>query len=245
MSRTSQALLLLQLGAALLWISAFSADFTNYVKPGFQPLLITAGAVLTVLGAAVPALERRRRRQAAITPAALEEELHLARLLGREPVVPTPTAAHEEHHDPVRIAWLLAAPAAAIFLVAPPALGSYTVQQAEHAPAPPPPSVVDAALRPLKHGRVNDLTMSEFAGRAWSAPASLKGKRVRLTGFAVPSPGGWHLARLRIGCCAADAQTMKVTVKGRPPPRPTPGYASPAPGSPPRGRSYRRWLSLK
>ncbi|MGP3961809.1 TIGR03943 family putative permease subunit [Nonomuraea sp. 3N208] len=221
MNRSTQASLLLLLGGALLWISVFSADFTNYVKPGFRPLLILAGAMLTVLGVAVPAAERRRRRRTALTPAALEEELHMARLLGREPVIPSSAAAHEEHqHEPVRMAWLLAVPVATIFLIAPPALGSYTVQRAEHAPAPPPPSVVDADLPPLKPDGVNDLSIGEFAGRAWSAPASLKGKSVRLTGFAVPSAGGWHLARLRIGCCAADAQTMKVTVKGAPAPAP-------------------------
>ncbi|WP_327581422.1 TIGR03943 family protein [Nonomuraea sp. NBC_00507] len=218
MNRSSQSSLLLLLGGALLWISVFSADFANYVKPGFRPLLIVAGAVLAVLGVAVPAAERRRRRRTAIAPAVLEEELHLARLLGREPVISSSPAAHAEHREQIRVAWLLALPVAVIFLIAPPALGSYAVQRAEHAPAPPPPSVVDAKLPPLKTGRVNDVTISEFAGRAWSAPASLKGKNVRLTGFAVPSAGGWHLARLRIACCAADAQTMKVTVKGAPAP---------------------------
>ncbi|WP_188196190.1 TIGR03943 family putative permease subunit [Nonomuraea sp. SYSU D8015] len=232
MSRPSQALLLLLLGGALLQISAFSADFANYVKPGFRPLLIVAGAVLAALGTAVLARGRRRGRgtaqDAALARARREEELHLARLLGRPPALPGPEPReehHEEHHeehrpaehrhhDGVRAAWLLAAPIAAIFLIAPPALGSYAVRQAAHAPAPPPPSVVDADLPPLRSGRANDLSMSEFAGRAWSDPGSLKGKTVRLTGFAVPAGSGWHLARLRIGCCAADALVMKVAVSG-------------------------------
>ncbi|TMR88426.1 TIGR03943 family putative permease subunit [Nonomuraea basaltis] len=226
MTRSSQGLLLILLGGALLQISAFSADFANYVKPGFRPLLIAAGAVLIVLGVAVLAAERRRRRdaasRAALARAGLEEELHLARLLGREPAVSGPGARdeHDEHHDGIRVAWLLAVPVAAIFLIAPPALGSYAVQQAEHAPAPPPPSVVDADLPPLKSGRVNDLSMSEFAGRTWSDPGSLKGRTVRLTGFVVPSASGreWYVARLRIGCCAADALTMKAAVRGAPAP---------------------------
>ncbi|MFI7129699.1 hypothetical protein ACIBQ1_28645 [Nonomuraea sp. NPDC050153] len=42
----SQSLPLLLLGRALLKISTFSKDFTNYVKPGFRPPpLIAAGAV--------------------------------------------------------------------------------------------------------------------------------------------------------------------------------------------------------
>ncbi|MGN9845880.1 TIGR03943 family putative permease subunit [Nonomuraea sp. H19] len=230
MSRLSQGLLLLLLGGALLKISAFSADFTNYVKPGFRPLLIAAGAVLTVLGAVILGRERRHGRgpapREALAGAGLEEELHLARLLGREPAVtprpepPLLTEAPAGHHGGARVAWLLAVPIAAIVVVAPPALGSYAVQRAEHAPAPPPPSVVDAGLPPLNSGGVNDLSMSEFGGRVWADPGSLKGKTVRLTGFVVPAPdqGGWYVARLRIGCCAADALTMKVAVTGAPAP---------------------------
>ncbi|MFI7708532.1 TIGR03943 family putative permease subunit [Nonomuraea sp. NPDC049480] len=221
MSRTSQGLLLLLLGGTLLQISTFTTDFANYVKPGYRPLLIAAGVALAALGVTAVALERHRRRnaasQATLTRAGLAEDLHLARLLGREPAALEPREEHP-HRDGARTAWLLTVPITAVFLIAPPALGSYTVQQAEHTPAPPPPSIVDAHLPPLKDDRVNDLSMSEFGGRAWSDPASLKGKTVRLTGFAVPSPTGWHIARLRISCCAADALTMKVTVKGAPAP---------------------------
>ncbi|SEG82231.1 TIGR03943 family protein [Nonomuraea solani] len=50
MSRQAQGAILLTLGATLLSISAFSTTYVNYVKPGFRPLLMGAGAVLTVLG---------------------------------------------------------------------------------------------------------------------------------------------------------------------------------------------------
>ncbi|MEQ4721047.1 TIGR03943 family protein [Nonomuraea sp. B19D2] len=226
----SQSLLLLLLGGALLKISAFSTDFTNYVKPGFRPLLIAAGAVLVILAVATLIKERRmsvltarQARQARLAHARLAEDAHLARLTGREPATPVQACSPgHEHGKDGRVAWLLTAPVAAILLIAPPALGSYAAQQAQPAPPPPPPSVVDAqAVKPLNSYRVNVLSLAEFADRAWYEPSrSLAGKTVRLTGFVLPSPdeGEWYIARMRISCCAADALTMKVIVRGAPAP---------------------------
>ncbi|MFI6742449.1 TIGR03943 family putative permease subunit [Nonomuraea sp. NPDC050451] len=219
-----KSLLLLLLGGALLKISAFSTDFTNYVKPGFRPLLIAAGAVLVILAVATPIEERRKSirstRQARLTHARLAEDAHLAQLTGREPATPGQACSPgHEHGEGGRVAWLLTAPIAAIFLIAPPALGSYAAQQA---PPPPPPTLVNVQpVKPLKSDRVNVLSLAEFADRAWYEPSgSLAGKTVRLTGFVLPSPdkGEWYIARMRISCCAADALTMKVIVRGAPAP---------------------------
>ncbi|WP_433428372.1 TIGR03943 family putative permease subunit [Nonomuraea sp. CA-141351] len=223
----SQSLLLLLLGGALLKISAFSTDFTNYVKPGFRPLLVAAGAALVILAVATLIEERRKSirstRQARLTHARLAEDAHLAQLTGREPATPVQACSPgHEHGEGGRVAWLLTAPVAAIFLIAPPALGSYAAQQAEQAPPPPPPAIVDAQpLTPLKSDRVNVLSLAEFADRAWYEPTrSLAGKPISLTGFVLPShdKGEWHIARMRISCCAADALTMKVIVRGAPAP---------------------------
>lgn len=227
MNRVAQNLLLLLLGGALLRISAFSADFANYVKPGFRPLVVAAGAVLVVLAVAGLALDRRRSRSAAREREAhrvrAAEEAHLAALVGRDPVVPMPVPVYEHEHEHVaghRVAWLLVAPLAVIFLVAPPALGSYAVRRAEPGPHPPPPTLVEARSIVLKDGRVNTLSMIEFANLALDSSGSLRGRTVRLTGFVVPSgrDHGWYLTRMRIGCCAADALTMQVLVKGVPAP---------------------------
>ncbi|MEV4176323.1 TIGR03943 family protein [Nonomuraea sp. NPDC049709] len=228
MNRVTQNLLLLLLGGALLKISVFSADFANYVKPGFRPLVIAAGAVLVVLAAAALALDRHRSmsaaRQTELLRARGAEEAHLARLVGRDPVAPARIHAHEREHEHVgghRVAWLLAAPLAVIFLVAPPALGSFAVRQAEQSSHVPPPTLVDARPTVLKNGRVNVLSMIEFANLAWDDPSgSLRGKTIRLTGFVVPSgrDDAWHLTRMRISCCAADALMMQVVVKGAPVP---------------------------
>ncbi|MFI7129701.1 TIGR03943 family putative permease subunit [Nonomuraea sp. NPDC050153] len=223
----SQSLLLALLGGALLKISAFSADFANYVKPGFRPLLVAAGAVLVILAAATLAQDRSRNiraaRQSELARTRSAEEAHLAQLIGREPAYPAQDhdSSGHEHKERNWVAWLLMAPAAAIFLIAPPALGSYAVRQAEQVSHLPPPAVVDAFTTPLKSGGVNVLSMGEFAGRAWDDPRSLAGRTVRLTGFVVPSAreNEWYLARMRINCCAADALTMKVAVKGAPAPK--------------------------
>ncbi|TDE56551.1 TIGR03943 family protein [Nonomuraea mesophila] len=226
MSRQTQGALLLILGAVLLTVSAFSTMYLNYVKPGFRPFLIAAGAVLVVVAVATLVEERRRSvlagRQALLANARIAEDVHLARLTGREPAAPPQDRSPgHEHGEGGRVAWLLAAPVAVLLLISPPSLGSYAAQRAEQAPPPPPPAVVDPEpVRPLKSDRVNVLTMGEFADRAWYRPRSLAGKTVRLSGFVLPSArkGEWYLARMRIGCCAADAMTMKVVVRGAPAP---------------------------
>ncbi|MBG0816432.1 TIGR03943 family protein [Planomonospora sp. ID82291] len=248
MNRTGQNLVLLLLGGALVKISAFSADFANYVKPGFRPLLIAAGAVLVLLSVAALALDRhrgtgtarradlRRARAAEEEDARAAEERHLALLVGREPAASPQTRAPEpepepehghghehghEHRGGSRVAWLLTVPIAVAFLAAPPALGSFAVRQAEQTPQAPPPVIVEADPVTLENGRVNDLSMIEFANLDWDDPGgSLRGKTVRLTGFVVPSGrrDAWHLTRMRIGCCAADALAMQVVVRGVPAP---------------------------
>ncbi len=169
MTRQAQGWLLVVLGATLLSVSAFSAMYANYVRPGFRPVLIATGAVLVALGL----LAAFRSRPG---------------------------------HAP-RVAWLLAAPVFAIVLVAPPALGSYAARRQQ---APPPPATAYSGAPAA------DLTLGEFIGRAQGG--SLAGRRVRLTGFVVTTEGGWHLARMRINCCAADALALEVTVHGAPAP---------------------------
>ncbi|MBG0823682.1 TIGR03943 family protein [Planomonospora sp. ID91781] len=228
MNRVTQNLLILLLGGALLKISVFSADFANYVKPGFRPLLIAAGAMLVALAVAALVFDRRRStnaaRQRELLRARAAEEAHLAQMVARDPIALAPVHSREHEHEHAgghRVAWLLLIPLVVIFLVAPPALGSFAVRQDEQSSHVPPPTIVEARPTVLKNGRVNVLSMLEFANLAWDDPSgSLRGKTIRLTGFVVPSgrDDAWHLTRMRIGCCAADALTMQVVVKGAPVP---------------------------
>ncbi|WP_062347328.1 TIGR03943 family putative permease subunit [Herbidospora yilanensis] len=123
----------------------------------------------------------------------------------------------EDGHRGPWVAWLLTLPVFAIFLVAPPPLGSYAARS-EEAPARPVGALT--AYTPLTRP-VTEMTIGEFLDRAWGDPTkSLTGRQVRLTGFAVPSKkeGRWYVARMQIACCAADAVPLKVAVLGFPSP---------------------------
>lgn len=194
--RQTQSLMLLILGGALLNISVFSGTYVNYVKPGFRPLLIGAGAVLVGLALVTLVLQWRNHNEHA------QDQGH----------------GHDHGHGP-RVAWLLAVPVFAIVLVAPPALGSFAAGSEDDAPAPRPPTPV--AYRQLSVG-VPELTLGEFIGRAYDpAGTSLAGRQVKLTGFVVPSKkkNRWYVTRMQISCCAADALALKVAVQGVPTPR--------------------------
>jgi uncharacterized repeat protein (TIGR03943 family) len=182
--RETQNILLVLLGGALLKIS-FTGVYLRYVRPQHQWLLILAGVVMLVL-AAVSIVREVRGRDVA--------------------------SGIEGHDHPARSAWLLVLPVLAVFLIAPPALGSDSVQRAADA-APRASSADDGMERypPLPRGDVVALTLSEFRERAaWDSGHSLDGRAVRLTGFVVHEGRDTYLARVAIACCAADARPLTV-----------------------------------
>ncbi|MFD1934826.1 TIGR03943 family putative permease subunit [Nonomuraea mangrovi] len=130
-------------------------------------------------------------------------------------------ASGEHHHHGPKVAWLLCLPVFAVFLVAPPALGSFAAARSD-APPPPAPQVLDA-YAPLEGDRPAEMPMSEFIGRVFSdSNQTLKDKRVKLTGFVTPArkKGQWYVTRMQLACCAADAYALKVIVRDVPPPKP-------------------------
>ncbi|HJQ47899.1 MAG TPA: TIGR03943 family protein [Amycolatopsis sp.] len=183
MRRETQNILLVLLGGALLKIG-LNGDYLRYVKPAQLPWVLAGGAVMVALGAI-----------------AIVGDLRSARAAGHG----------HGHHHPARAAWLLVLPVLAVFLVAPPALGSYSVTRAEARPAAPP----SATFPPLPAGDPLPLTLTEFVTRAgWDAGGSLNGRTVQLTGFVTHSKGSTLLARMVITCCAADAYPLKVRLDG-------------------------------
>ena len=78
------------------------------------------------------------------------------------------------------------------------------------------PASAGTGFPPLPGGSPLVLPLADFDVRAvWDTSGSLRGRQVRLTGFVTPRKGGgWYVARLTISCCAADAQTYKVEVRG-------------------------------
>jgi uncharacterized repeat protein (TIGR03943 family) len=109
-------------------------------------------------------------------------------------------------------------PILGIFLVAPPALGSFTASRATARTAPSV-AAPSKGYRPLPAGPPAVMSIGEYVGRAFAPEdgllATLPGHQVVLTGFVMPGrEGGWYLTRLHIACCAADAIAMQVIVRG-------------------------------
>ncbi|GIH23626.1 TIGR03943 family protein [Acrocarpospora phusangensis] len=199
MSRLTQSMILFLLGGAVLRITMLSTTYLNYVKPGFRPFLIAAGAVVFVLG--VIGVIQEWRGAAGPDHAADSSNHH---------------EGHDHGHAP-RVAWLLVLPVFAIFLISPPALGAFSAKS-EEATAQMPVAALDA-YSALPAGKVTEMTLGEFIGRAWGdSSMSLTGRQVKLTGFVVKSvkkKDRWYVARIQIACCAADGIALKVAVLGQ------------------------------
>ncbi|MGV9449917.1 TIGR03943 family putative permease subunit [Streptomyces sp. NPDC003635] len=114
------------------------------------------------------------------------------------------------HHP--RVAWLLTLPALALLLFPPPALGSYSAgrEAAERA------AQGVGTFPALPSADPVELTLGEFTSRAiYDSERSLKGRTVRMTGFVThDADGSWYLTRLLVSCCAADATTARVEIRG-------------------------------
>lgn len=197
MDGRTQGALLLAVGGVALRLGLTDAALA-YVKSGLQPLLVIAGAVLVVLGAATVLRSFRGG-----------EELHEhGGDLGAD------LDGHGAHDGP-RVAWLLVLPLLALLLIAPPPLGSFAAgRQSTRPPTttqsgyPPLPDPVDGAV---------DLTLTEYVFRAlYDRDQSLDGERIRLVGFVTvgEEADGYLLSRFRLNCCAADAQAVHVDVVG-------------------------------
>ncbi|WP_285708257.1 TIGR03943 family protein [Microtetraspora sp. NBRC 16547] len=251
----SQSLVMVFLGGAVLRITVLSTSYLNYVKPGFRPFLIAAGAVVLALGVIGLIQEWRKPYLTAPDhPHGEHAEHHRhedhsgdaghsdpGSRAGRgsggsrgsldlshsshESTDPSHSdhegrghGGHDHSHGP-RVAWLLCLPVFAIFLIAPPALGAFAARSEEPPPRPP---VTTDAYAPLATDSVTAMPIGEFIGRAWAdSTYSLTGKRVRLTGFVVPSAkkNRWYVTRIQMNCCAADGIPLKVAVlkAARPP----------------------------
>jgi uncharacterized repeat protein (TIGR03943 family) len=184
--RDGQAAVLLLAGAAVLKISLTGA-YVRYVKPGLLPLLLVAGVALVAVAGAT-----------------------LWRALRGEPEADDHDADHD--HGGSRVGWLLLVPTLALLLLAPPALGAYQADRNGTALN----RAAGSDFAPLPAGDPVPLPMLEYAGRAvFDQGRSLADRRVVLTGFVLPGPDGRpYLARLVVGCCAADARPVKVGLVG-------------------------------
>ncbi|MDX2683196.1 TIGR03943 family putative permease subunit [Streptomyces soliscabiei] len=192
MRRYGPAVLLLLVGAAVLRISLFSALYLRYVQSGLRPYLIASGALLVLLGMAAG--------------------VRAAREVPDEDEDPHDHGSDHTHTTGPRLAWLLALPTAALLVFPPPALGSYSAEREDAQRAAQGVGTFPAlpAVDPV------DLSVVAFTSRAiYDSGHSLKERTVRLTGFVTHGDDGtWYVTRLLVSCCAADATTSKVRIRG-------------------------------
>lgn len=181
--------LLLVLLGGALLKISFTGAYLRYVKPSLLPWIVAAGVVIVLLGA-----------------------FAIVRDLRSAPV-------ESEHEHGSRSPWMLLLPVLAIFLVAPPALGSDSVERAGDRAALPDRPSGESRFDPLPQHGAPLLTISEFVTRVvWDDSGALHGRPVRLHGFVVhpgEKPGAVQLARMRINCCAADAAPIRVDLAGQ------------------------------
>jgi uncharacterized repeat protein (TIGR03943 family) len=213
-TREVGSVILILVGGAVLRISVTDV-FLRYVKPDLRPWLIVSALVLLVLGAwgvFDVVREARDESDAAAGGEGETEHTHTA----EEHVEDGPSGHHHAPgHVGPRTAWLLVLPVAAIFLVAPPALGAFTAERQGTTVAAPSSGLEDP-FPPLPEGVTVEMAVSDYSARAvWDDGRTLAGRSVALTGFVSAAPdGGWYLTRLALSCCAADAYAVKVKVLG-------------------------------
>ena len=231
MNRIAQGLTLVLLGAAALTATVPTDLYLNWVKAGFGPFLIGAGAVTVLLGVLVVVAELRGESQGPdpgdATRAHVGDEDHegrehhtSARDHDRAVAAEYGDGGHgHDHSGAPKVAWLLLLPVVAVFVIAPPALGSYTVESTDGSSGPPPEEAgsgeFEDALAEAGPGETASMAVQEFVMRAWiDEDREMADREIELTGFAVPEEegDGWYLARLQMACCAADAVVNRVEV---------------------------------
>lgn len=242
MNKNTQSVLMALLGGLLISITV-SGRFTSYVKPGFGPLLLIAGAVLIAVGIASIVVGVRGNRRAGQVSAPPTEHPH---------------EADGHSHDRSRAPWLILAPVLVLVLLAPPALGADAVGRNAGSQALAGLGGVAAASgagadvaaggsaegyapndgsghamgtkafakkRPtlqfpaLPSGKDPVLTLKDFVMRAlYDGADSVLDNDITVVGFLAPAgdgyPGGYSLARITISCCAADASPMRIHLTG-------------------------------
>lgn len=195
MRRETQNVLLILLGGALLKL-AFSGDYLRYVKPQHQWWMIGGGVAMLLLGGVAIVRDLRAGDQAEVEEADVHHE--------------------HDHHHAQRSSWFLLVPVLAVLFVAPPALGADSVSRSLDGGniASRNAASMDA-YPPLPEGKVTAMAISEFQARAvWDDKKSLHDRTVALRGFVAHKGGETYVARMVIGCCAADGYPVMVRLGG-------------------------------
>lgn len=205
MNGVNRGILVAVTGAMALQLGLTDA-MLHFLRPGMRLYLVTAGAVLVLLGVVVAFAAWRRAR-------AVPEPVGAA---------DSPDAHGHEHAHGSRVAWLLLLPVV-VGVLAPSALDSYSAARAtpyQQRQYPLKDFDVERFLRSEAiAGGQPELPLSDYIGASRGAAnvRYLVTHDVRVLGFVTPpddrSDGRrFFLTRFRIGCCAADAIPMQLDV---------------------------------
>lgn len=206
--KETQALILVMVGATAIKL-VWTDTYLNFVKPSHGWMVAGAGVALVVLAFFVALGTFGKQRSAATRADDAEPDAAVAHL-GQESGADG--HGHDHSHGP-RVGWLLLLPVLAVFLVAPPALGSYAASRDSGRVAEPR----NDAFEPLPAGDPVELSVLDYATRAvWGKGGTLEGRTVEMVGFVTPGEDGadWYLTRMMLNCCAADGQAVKIEVQG-------------------------------
>jgi uncharacterized repeat protein (TIGR03943 family) len=182
-----QVMTLVLLGATAVRL-VLTDEYLRFVKPVLAPWLLLVGGALVLLGLAVNYL---------IMKASDDDPGH--------------------GHTGPRVGLLLLLPVAVVYVVAPPALGSFAAERtASREPAQLSDGTQYVPLPEPDPDGYRTVTLNEYTSRVfWKVEPNFQGERVRMVGFVTPYEGqGWLLTRMQIACCAADGFPIKVLVRG-------------------------------
>jgi uncharacterized repeat protein (TIGR03943 family) len=199
---------------------------TQYVREALGPWLLLSGVVLLLLLVAGFVLDRSNNPTITATPDQYHNVLD-ARSNDHEHSDDDHHDDHDDHdhhdhgndhHDDhdhgktPRVAWLLLAPVAVAFIVAPPALGSWGLNKSSNAAVA---ATRGANFAPLPAGKVHQMPTTEFVARAFDAKGiALKDRSVTIEAFVVNQVGNEiTAARYSIACCAADGLAAQVAIR--------------------------------
>jgi uncharacterized repeat protein (TIGR03943 family) len=119
-NRNTQSVVMALLGGLLISIT-INGRFTAYVKPGFGPLLLIAGAVLIAVGGASIVLGVRGALRARVPIVGLDRAAEQGVDRAGE------HGDHGHSHDRSKAPWLILAPVLVLLMLAPPPLGADAV----------------------------------------------------------------------------------------------------------------------
>lgn len=188
---------------------ALTGHHRQFVRAGMGPLLLIAGGVLVLLSVAALVVEPGTDQADRHDEDGPDHDHDGGHDHGGGH---DHDGGHDQHRVSIGPGLLLLLPVLAVFLVAPPPLGSWGFQRVGRSASADNYKPLPASSRPV------EIRLREVVGRSDAGGSSLRGRTLLLTGFVVPHRQGFALARYSIACCAADAQGAQVIVTGKPAP---------------------------